>query len=60
MLLAKGQLISKVIYGLLTSPKKQTDEFVMFAFLLSRQSNQIRPFNFWENLLLANLLFEFI
>ena len=30
----KGQLISKAIYGLLTSPKKQTDEFVLFAFLL--------------------------
>ena len=28
------QLISKAIYGLLTSPKKQTDEFVLFAFLL--------------------------
>ena len=31
---AKGQLISKAIYGLLTSPKKRTDEFVLFAFLL--------------------------
>jgi hypothetical protein len=31
---AKGQLISKTIYGQLTSPKKQTDEFVLFAFLL--------------------------
>ena len=30
----EGQLISKAIYGLLTSPKKQTDEFVLFAFLL--------------------------
>ena len=30
----KGQLISKQIYGLLTSPKKRTDEFVLFAFLL--------------------------
>ena len=30
---AKGQLISKTIYGLLTSPKKWTDEFVFFAFL---------------------------
>ena len=32
--ITKGQLISKVIYGLLTSPKKRTDEFVLFAFLL--------------------------
>ena len=31
---AKGQLISKAIYGLLTSPKKQTKDFVLFAFLL--------------------------
>ena len=30
----KGQLILKAIYGLLTSPKKRTDEFVLFAFLL--------------------------
>ena len=30
----KGQLISKAIYGLLTSPKNRTDEFVFFAFLL--------------------------
>ena len=30
----RGQLISKPIYGLLTSPKKRTDEFDLFAFLL--------------------------
>ena len=30
----KGQLISKAIYGLLTSPKKQIEEFVLFVFLL--------------------------
>ena len=30
----KGQLISKAIYGQLTSPNKRTDEFVLFAFLL--------------------------
>ena len=28
----KGQLISKAIYGLVTSPKKRADEFVSFAF----------------------------
>ena len=32
--LTKGQLISKPIYDLLTSPKKRTDEFDLFAFLL--------------------------
>ena len=30
----KGQLISKAIYGLLTSPKKRMDKFVLFVFLL--------------------------
>ena len=30
----KGHLISKPIYDLLTSPKKRTDEFDLFAFLL--------------------------
>jgi hypothetical protein len=30
----KGQLISKAIYGLLTSPQKRTDKCVLFAFLL--------------------------
>ena len=56
--LFKGQLISKAIYGLLTSPKKQTIKFVCLLFYSSRQTNQIRPFVFWENLQLANLLFE--
>ena len=27
----KGQLISKAIYGLLTFPKRRTDQFVLFA-----------------------------
>ena len=42
----KGQLISKAIYGLLTSSKKRTDEFDLFAFLLftAKKSNQICPF----------------
>ena len=31
---SKGQLISKAIYGLLTSSKKRTDEFDFFPFLL--------------------------
>ena len=54
----KGQLISKAIYGLLTSPKKRTDEFVLFAFLLFTANKSNYPFIFWENLRLANLLFE--
>ena len=32
--LSKGRLISKAIYGLLTSPKKWTNEFDLFAILL--------------------------
>ena len=59
-LCTNGQLISKAIYGQLTSPKKPTDEFILFAFYSSRQTNQIHPFLFWENLRLANLLFDFI
>ena len=55
---AKGHLISKAIYGLLTSSKKQTDEFVLFAFLLFT-ANKSNLFIFWENLRLANLLFDF-
>ena len=40
----KGHLISKAIYDLLTSSKKRTDEFDLFAFLLftANKSNQIR------------------
>ena len=34
MEIIKVQLILKAIYSLLTSPKKQTDEFILFAFLL--------------------------
>ena len=42
-IVAKGQLISKPIYGLLTSPKKRTDEFDLFAFLLFT-ANKSNPF----------------
>ena len=43
---AKGQLISKVIYGLLTSPKKRTDEFDFFAFLLFKENKSNSSFCF--------------
>ena len=46
-LTAKGQLISKAIYGLLTSPKKQMDEFVLLAFLLftaNKSNSSVRFF----------------
>ena len=57
----KGQLISKAIYGLLTSPKKTNGRicFVCFFTLHSKQI-KIRPFVYWENLRLTNLLFDFI
>ena len=35
----KGQLISKAIYGLLTSSKKRTDEFDLFA-MKSNKANK--------------------
>ena len=54
----KGQLISKADWRAIDSPKKVTDEFVLFAFYSSRQTNQIRPFLFWENLQTNDLLFE--
>ena len=57
MLSTKGQLISKPIYDLLTAPKKQTN-LICLLFYSSRQTNQIRPFVFLENLRLANLLFK--
>ena len=34
MPLSKGQLISKADWRTINSPKKRTDEFVLFAFLL--------------------------
>ena len=43
----KGQLISKPIYDLLTSPKKRTDNFDLFAFLLftaNKSNSSIRFF----------------
>ena len=53
ILVHKGQLISKAIYGQLTSPKKRTDEFDLFAVKSKKekkQPKQIRPFDFWEKL----------
>ena len=44
---AKGQLISKPIYDLLTSPKKRTEEFDLFAFLLftaNKSNSSVRFF----------------
>ena len=43
---AKGQFISKAIHDLLTSPKKRTDEFVLFAFLLFAGNKSNSSFRF--------------
>ena len=59
---SKGQLILKADWHAIDSPKKRTDDLFFFFLLFysSRQTNQIRPFVFWENLWRANLLFGFI
>ena len=40
----KGQLISKADWRAIDSPKKRTDEFVLFSFLLSKQIKFVRSF----------------
>ena len=57
---SKGQIKLKADWQALDSPKKQTDEFVLFAFLLFMATNHIRLFVFWKNLRRSNLLFGFI
>ena len=56
----KVQLISKTDWRAIDSPKKRTDEFVVFTFLLFMETIQIHPFLFWENLQRTNLIFCFI
>ena len=41
--ITKGQLISKAIHGQLTSPKKRTDEFDLFA-MKSKKANKSNSF----------------
>ena len=64
--LSKGQLISRAINGLLTSPKKGISEFVLFAILLftANKSNlsvrflgesTARQSAFWFNLTFSKL-----
>ena len=56
--MAEGQLISKAIYGLL--PKNKWTNLFCLIFYSSQQTNQICQFLFWENLRVANLLFDLI
>ena len=58
-ILIKGQLISKAIYGLLTSPQKQMDEFVLFAFLLFRASKSNLSIQFLGESTARQSAFEF-
>ena len=54
--IAKGQIKPKADWGALDSPKKQTYEFVLLAFLLF-MANKITYFVlFWENLWRAQTL----
>ena len=45
-LISKCQLISKAIYGRLTSPKNKQTYLIGLIFYSSRQANQIRSFTF--------------
>ena len=47
---AKGELISKAIYGLLTSPKKRTDEFDLFEVKNEKANKTNLSVRFWEKL----------
>ena len=44
--MAKGQLISKADWRAIDSPKKQTDKFVLFAFLLFMANKSNSSFRF--------------
>ena len=55
--LPKGQLISKAIYGLLTSPKKRTISSFKY-FRVVRIEKQICSFVFWEKLQARQFCFE--
>ena len=57
---SKGQLISKADWRAMDSPKKRTDEFVLFASLLFTANKSNSSVGFWENLRLAYLLLDLI
>ena len=52
----KGQLISKAIYDVLTSPKKRTDEFYLFAVKSKKANKTNSSIHFWEKLAIHKLL----
>jgi hypothetical protein len=57
--MAKGQLISKADWRAIDSPKKQTYEFVLFAFLLYKGNKSNLSVRFLgEYIRRVNLLFE--
>ena len=53
-------VFSKADWCAIDFPKKRTDEFVLFAFLLFTVNKSNSSVCFWENLGLANLLFDSI
>ena len=56
----KGQLISKADWRAIDSPKKRTDEFVLFAFLLFMANKSNSSVHFLGESRPTNLLFGFI
>ena len=56
---SKGQLISKAIYGLLTSLKKQMNKLVLFAFLLFTANKSISSIHFLGESMARQSLFWF-
>ena len=56
---AKGQLISKAIYVQLTSPKKRTEKFALFAFLLSTANKSNSSVRFLEESMTHQSAFRF-
>ena len=59
-LIPKGHLISKADLRAIDSPKKRTDEFVLFAFLLFTANKSNSSVRFMGESTRANLLFGFI
>ena len=57
--LAKGHLISKVIYGLPTSFKKRTDEFDLFAFLLFTENKSNLSVRFFGESMARQSAFQY-
>ena len=60
LLQGKGQIKSKADWRALDSPKKQTNKFVLFAFLLFTANKTNSSIYLWKNLRRAQTTFNFI